>query len=58
VLQAGTLHDSQGLDPAAHIWISRMQPWIELPETVARFEQNPTREAFAAALAAASNRGG
>jgi hypothetical protein len=58
VLQAGTLHDSQGLDPAAHIWISRMQPWIELPETVARFEQNPTREAFAAALAAASNGGG
>ena len=58
VLQAGTLHDSQGLDPAAHIWISRMQPWIELPETVARFEQNPTREAFAAVLATARERRG
>jgi hypothetical protein len=58
VLQAGTLHDSQGLDPAAHIWTSRMQPWIQLPETVARFEQNPTREAFAAALATARERRG
>ena len=50
VVRAGTLDDSETLDPRAHIWVSRKQPWLSLPTDVACFPENPTVEAFTAAL--------
>ncbi|WP_426131939.1 GFA family protein [Pseudomonas sp. DWP1b1] len=50
VLRVGTLHDSPALAPAAHIWVSRKQPWLLLPDGVPCWPQSPTPEAFALAL--------
>ena len=49
-IRAGTLSTSQDLRPVAHIWTSRKQTWILLPEGVARFEQSPTPEEFNAVI--------
>ncbi|MDO5612664.1 MAG: GFA family protein [Paracoccus sp. (in: a-proteobacteria)] len=56
-LRAGTLDHSAGLVPMAHIWTSRKQPWLVLPEGVPAFEQSPTPEEFGAAVQAAEARG-
>ncbi|WBU61074.1 GFA family protein [Paracoccus albus] len=49
-LRAGTLDDSDNLSPIAHIWTSRMQSWISLPEGTAQFQQSPTPEQFGEAI--------
>ena len=49
-LRAGTLSNSQWLTPIAHLWVKRMQRWIELPQEVPSFEESPTPEEFAAAV--------
>ncbi len=41
-LRAGTLDDSPELVPAAHLWVSRKQPWIVIPDDVAVLETQPT----------------
>jgi hypothetical protein len=51
VLRAGTLDDSQSIEPIAHIWTARMQPWIYLPEGVATFQETPTPAEFMEAIA-------
>ncbi|UWQ78313.1 GFA family protein [Leisingera sp. S132] len=56
-LRAGTLEHSQKLVPMAHIWTSRKQPWVMLPEEVPVFDKSPSPEEFGAAVAAALERG-
>lgn len=40
-LQAGTLDDTSWLRPIAHIWTRSAQPWIEIPDDVLVYEQQP-----------------
>lgn len=40
-IRTGTRDDSPDLVPAFHIWTSRMQPWIALPEGAVHFAQQP-----------------
>lgn len=40
-LKGGTLDDTSQLEPVAHLWISRKQPWVLLPEHAVRFETQP-----------------
>ena len=51
IIRAGTLDDSEGLAPIAHIWTSRKQPWVALPADTPTWPESPTPEQFAAALA-------
>ncbi|WP_280151725.1 GFA family protein [Piscinibacter sp. XHJ-5] len=39
ILRAGTLDRSDELDVAAHIWVNRKQPWLELPDDVATWPE-------------------
>lgn len=50
VLRVGTLDRSSEVVPAAHIWVSRAQPWIVIGQEIPRFDKTPTPEAFVAAL--------
>lgn len=52
VLRAGTLDDSPSLQPAAHIWLKHKQPWLTLADNIAGWQESPTPEQFAQALAA------
>lgn len=36
-LKAGTLDDTSWLRPDAHYWTKRKQPWVTIPDGVARF---------------------
>jgi len=38
-LKAGTLDDTSGLSPRFHLWTSRKQPWVQLPDGVPQFEE-------------------
>lgn len=38
-IKAGTLNDTSNLNPHAHYWTKRRQPWIFLPDDVACFEE-------------------
>ena len=40
-LQAGTLDDTSWLEPVAHIWTIRAQPWVEIPTDVLVYEKQP-----------------
>lgn len=42
-LKGGTLDDPSVLAPIAHLWVSRKQPWLEMPATpdVEMFETQP-----------------
>jgi len=40
-LQAGTLEDTSAVEPEVHIWTSRKQPWLILPDRVRQFETQP-----------------
>ena len=53
VVRAGTLDASNTIEPRLHIWTSRKQAWIALPDGIAAFDQSPSPEDFGAALAAA-----
>ena len=55
-LRAGTLESSQRLEPMAHIWISRKQSSVTLPETIPAFEESPSPEEFGAAVEAATRK--
>jgi hypothetical protein len=49
VVRAGTLEDSPLLEPIAHIWVKRKQPWLVIPDGVPSFPESPTPEEFMAA---------
>jgi hypothetical protein len=36
-VKAGTLDDTSGLQPKAHYWTKRKQPWVQIPESVRCF---------------------
>jgi hypothetical protein len=55
-LRAGTLSDSHRLEPIAHIWTKRKQPWIAIPDDIPTFEESPTPEAFEQAVQQAQAR--
>lgn len=40
-LKGGTLDDTSGLVPVAHLWVSRKQPWVRLDPAVPAFETQP-----------------
>ena len=40
-LKSGTLDDTAWLQPEVGIWGHDGQPWVTLPESVARFDRNP-----------------
>ena len=42
MLRAGTLDQSDELVPAVHLWTSRRQPWLHIPDDVPAFETQPT----------------
>jgi len=50
VLRAGTLQNSAAIEPVAHIWVKRKQPWLQLAEGIPSWPESPTAEAFAQAL--------
>lgn len=39
LVRAGTLDDSDRIVPAVHMWASRRQPWIGLPEGAEAYDQ-------------------
>ena len=49
-IKPGTLDKTIGLEPVAHIWTSRAQPWVRLPEGCLLYQENPPdfAEMFAA----------
>jgi hypothetical protein len=40
-VKPGTLDDTRGLTPVAHIWLRSAQPWVNIPEGAMRFEGQP-----------------
>jgi hypothetical protein len=44
VLRPGTLDDRSWVRPIAHIWTSRAQPWISIPDDVLAFPEQPDDE--------------
>ncbi len=50
VLRAGTLDGSDRIDPVAHIWVKRKQPWLTLPTDVPTWLESPTPQEFGDAL--------
>jgi hypothetical protein len=52
VIRAGTLDASDMLEPRAHIWVKRKQPWIALPEGIPAFEESGPPAELAAILLA------
>jgi hypothetical protein len=40
-LKGGTLEDPSVLDPVAHIWVSRKQPWVLLDPAIPTFATQP-----------------
>ncbi len=44
-MKAGSLDDTSVLEPVAHLWTKRAQPWIHLPDDVPRYDDEPQTEA-------------
>lgn len=40
-LKAGTLDDAAMISPRAHLWVSKKQPWIVIPDGIPIFETQP-----------------
>lgn len=40
-VKPGTLDDTSWLEPAAHVWVKRKQPWVMIPDGVPTREGNP-----------------
>ena len=47
-LKPGGLDDPSQIQPEAHVWVSRAQPWFEFPEGTPTFETQPDIQAFLA----------
>jgi hypothetical protein len=50
VVRPGTLDDTSGLEPVAHIWTRSAQPWFRFPEGVATYDTQPPDTLELAAL--------
>ena len=53
-MRAGTLDESDQLMPVAHIWVSRKQPWVTIPDGVPTWPAAPNLPELDAALAKAA----
>lgn len=51
LLRAGTLDDSSGLTPAAHMWVKRKLPWIGLPADSETYDEGIPPERLMAIFA-------
>jgi hypothetical protein len=51
LVRAGTLDASDRIEPRAHIWVKRKQPWVVLPEGLPVFEEGAPLEAWREILA-------
>ncbi|MCB6182062.1 GFA family protein [Leeia sp. TBRC 13508] len=40
-IKAGTLNQTNQLQPVAHIWTKSKQPWVQLPDNVLQYPENP-----------------
>jgi hypothetical protein len=40
-LKVGTLDDAAGISPRGHLWVSKKQSWIAIPQGVPAFETQP-----------------
>jgi len=45
-LRPGSLDDSDRIVPVAHIWTSRRQPWVTIPDDVPQWEEAPTPDFY------------
>jgi len=50
MVRAGTLDASDRIEPRAHIWVKRKQPWIILPEGMPAFAESAPLAEFTAIL--------
>lgn len=41
IVRPGSLDDRSWLRPVAHLWLRSAQPWVVIPEGVARYETQP-----------------
>jgi hypothetical protein len=41
IVKGGALDESADLEPLAHLWVKRKQPWLPLPEGAVCFETQP-----------------
>jgi hypothetical protein len=39
-IKAGTLDDTSSLNPSAHYWTKRKQPWVQIPDGVRSVEDD------------------
>ena len=49
-LKPGGLDDTSIIQPQAHVWTSRAQPWFQFPEGVPVYETQPDLQEFLAQL--------
>lgn len=40
-LRVGTLDHAERFSPAAHLWVSKKQPWLVLPDDVPQLDEQP-----------------
>ncbi|MEO7687873.1 MAG: GFA family protein [Sphingomonas sp.] len=50
LIRAGTLDASNTLEPRAHIWVKRKQPWIVIADDIPTFEESAPLAEFTAIL--------
>lgn len=55
-LRCGTLDNSAAVVPAAHIWVSSKQPWIQIPSDAKSMDQQPRTTEEWASLVGGSSR--
>lgn len=40
IIKAGSFDDTSWIKPAVHVWCDSAQPWVEIPQNVAKFPGN------------------
>lgn len=45
-LRPGSLDDSDRIVPVAHIWTSRRQPWVTIPQDAPQWSEEPTAQFY------------
>jgi hypothetical protein len=46
-LKPGTLDDTSWFQPVAHVWVSRKQTWVAIPDSLTQFDENPVSRSLA-----------
>lgn len=45
-LKAGTLNNAPIPEPKVHVWVSRKQPWVVIPDGIPAFEEGITKDDY------------